>query len=126
MSTTTITRADLTKTFKACQQVEKEIWTQLQKRSISDASPGWEVNHALKQLQRPHWIAEEAWDTMIDSISGWATAHGSLAVWKAAGAMKAPELHRWLHQRHKESERRQEARYLFEDMTLIGDEETFA
>jgi hypothetical protein len=124
-TTTTITRDDLTKTFQACRDVEGEIWKQLQKQKISDTSPSEVVNRALEQLERPHWIDEEAWNTMIRSVSGWAQAHGSLSVWKAAGAMKAPELHRFLYQRRKESDRREEARYLFANMEaeLIGDEE---
>jgi hypothetical protein len=125
MSTTTITRDDLTKTFKACRDVEGEIWEQLQKRSIADTSPSEAVIPALKQLSRPRWIAMDAWNTMIDSVSSWAISNGSLRVWKAAGAMKGPALHHWLHQQRKESERREEARFLFEGMEadLIGDED---
>ena len=120
-----ITRADLQKSYKACARVESEIWNQLVKRSISDVSPSVVVIHAVKQLQRPAWIDQEAWENRIESISFWALAHGSLAVWKAAGAMEAPKLHFWLAQQRKKTAQREEARYLFASMEadLIGDEE---
>ncbi len=124
-TTTIITRADLQKTFKSCRSVETEIMAQLKKCKLTDTSPAAAVLPALERLARPHWIDQEAWETMIGSVAGWASAHGSLEVWAAAGTMKGLALQRWLGGQRKAAERREEAKFLFADIEaeLIGDEE---
>lgn len=118
-----ITRADLTHTFDACHKVEDEIMRQLSKRGITEDSPSWTVLPALERLSCPHWCVPDAWGYMLINIGYWASAHGSLAIWRAARTMKPIPFQRWLTQRRGKLEHSEEAKYLFADMDTIGDEE---
>lgn len=117
-----ITRADLSKTFADCHKVEDAILAQLRERKIPDDYPSWAVLPALKQLSCPHWCASDAWVCMKESIGHWATAHGSLEVFRAARTMKPLPMQRFLEQRRKQAERTDEAKYLFADMVTMGDD----
>lgn len=96
---------------------------QLRKRKITEESPAYLVLPILQQLASPPWCAPDAWAYMQQSMAHWTTAHGSLAVFRAARTMKPLPLQRWLEQRRKQTERTDEAKYLFVDMNAIGDAE---
>ncbi len=124
---TTITRADLAKSFKECHRIEDDILRQLRKQKLDERSPAHLVLPALQNVTRPAWCAADAWEYMIGSVGAWARSHGSLEVFHAARTMKntppAVTFQRWLEQRHKKAEARDEAKYMFADMDTIGDED---
>lgn len=75
-----VTRADLTRSIKACHRIEDAIGRKLDECGLTERSPAADVCQAVALIRQypAGWCERAAWERIADSFVSWATIYGTL------------------------------------------------